>query len=227
MVTQISMYKEEYFTPEDIQVKSREMLARLLPVRERHSGQVFDIQKAALLVLDMQQYFLDPGSHAFIPSGPVILPGIQRLVRAFEERQRLIILTRHINSDSDARLMSKWWRDLIRNESPLSQLAAELDGPDRMVICKSQYDAFYETQLEAILKAAGIEQVLISGVMTHLCCETTARSAFIRGLEVFVAIDGMATYTRAFHEAALLNLSHGFACPVLVSEIEELVGEAG
>jgi isochorismate hydrolase len=57
--------------------------------------------------------------------------------------------------------------------------------------------------------------------MTHLCCETTARSAFMRGLQVFIAVDGTATYSEAFHRASLLNLSHGFALPVLVDEILE------
>jgi nicotinamidase-related amidase len=224
---QINMNKEEYFTSTDIQERSREILYRLLPLRERHNHQNLDIQKAALFVLDVQQYFLDPGSHAFIPSGPAILPCIQRLVRSFEDKQRPVILTRHVNTISDARSMNRWWRDLIRDESPLSQVIPELDGPGRRVIEKSQYDAFYETHLDGILKAAGVEQVVICGVMTHLCCETTARSAFMRGYEVFVAIDGMATYSRAFHEASLLNLAHGFACPMLVEEIEELIHEGG
>jgi len=63
--------------------------------------------------------------------------------------------------------------------------------------------------------------VVICGVMTHLCCETTARSAFMRGFEVFFTVDGTATYTEAFHRASLLNLSHGFAVPVLVENILE------
>jgi isochorismate hydrolase len=221
------MNKEEYYTSTDIQERSREILSRLLPLRERHNRQMLDIQKAALFVLDMQQYFLDPASHAFIPSGPAILPGIQRLVRSFEEKQRPVILTRHVNTNNDARLMNKWWRDLIRDEALLSQLVVVLNRPGRRVIRKSQYDAFYETSLEDILKTAGVEQVVICGVMTHLCCETTARSAFMRGYEVFVAIDGMATYNRAFHEASLLNLAHGFACPMLVEEIEVLFHEGG
>jgi isochorismate hydrolase len=221
------MNKEEYYTSTDIQERSREILSRLLPLRERHNHQMLDIQKAALFVLDMQQYFLDPASHAFIPSGPAILPGIQRLVRSFEEKRRPVILTRHVNTNNDARLMNKWWRDLIRDEALLSQLVVVLNRPGRRVIRKSQYDAFYETSLEDILKTAGVEQVVICGVMTHLCCETTARSAFMRGYEVFVAIDGMATYNRAFHEASLLNLAHGFACPMLVEEIEVLFHEGG
>jgi bifunctional isochorismate lyase/aryl carrier protein len=221
------MDKDAYFTPGKIQAISREMLAKLMPFRERHSDQIFGIQKAALLVLDMQHYFLDPNSHAFIPSGPAIIPGILRLVRVFENKQRPVILTRHLNSNSEAFMMRRWWRDLVREDSPLSRVASDLEVPGRKVICKSQYDAFYETPLDAILQAAKIEQVVISGVMTHLCCETTARSAFMHGYEVFVLIDGMATYHRAFHEATLLNLAHGFAFPVLVDEIERLIFEVG
>jgi bifunctional isochorismate lyase/aryl carrier protein len=223
----MSIIKEEYFTPGTIQGKSRELLASVMTLREKHAGQVLEIHKAALLVLDMQRYFLDPSVHAYIPSGPAILPGILRLVRAFEEKKRPVILTRHLNSIAKAGLMVKWWKDLIREESPFSQVTPELKSPGRIVIHKNQYDAFYETSLEAILRDAQVEQVVISGVMTHLCCETTARSAFMRGFEVFVAIDGMATYNHAFHQAALLNLSHGFAYPMLVDEIEELICEAG
>jgi isochorismate hydrolase len=55
--------------------------------------------------------------------------------------------------------------------------------------------------------------------MTHLCCETTARSAFMHGFETFFTVDGTATYNEAFHRAALLNLSHGFALPLTVDEV--------
>ena len=61
--------------------------------------------------------------------------------------------------------------------------------------------------------------MVVSGVMTHLCCETTARSAFVRGFEVFFLIDGTATYNKEHHLATLLNLSHGFANLVLSGEI--------
>ena len=88
-----------------------------------------------------------------------------------------------------------------------------------MVIEKSQYDAFHQTRLEEMLLERRISQVIVCGVMTHLCCETTARSAFMRGFEVFFAIDGTATYNEAFHRATLLNLAHGFAAPVLIEEI--------
>jgi nicotinamidase-related amidase len=115
-------------------------------------------------------------------------------------------------------MMPRWWRDVIRADSPDSLLHASLDTSKGIVIEKPQYDAFHATLLEDVLRGRGVEQVVVSGVMTHLCCETTARSAFMRGFEVLFCVDGTATYTEAFHRSALLNLSHGFAVPVLCEE---------
>ncbi len=63
------------------------------------------------------------------------------------------------------------------------------------------------------------EQLLITGVTTHLCCESTARSAFVRGFAVFIAIDGTATLNRELHVASLRALALGFARPVLGAEL--------
>ncbi len=131
-----------------------------------------------------------------------------------------IILTRHLNTQDDANLMAKWWRDSITKEDILNEIIPELNHQGAIVIKKAQYDAFYQTALEDLLKEKGITQVVITGVMTHLCCETTARSAFVRGFTVFFPIDGTATYNEDFHWATLLNLSHGFAIPVLSKELQ-------
>ena len=180
---------------------------------------IFDPQSSALLVLDMQVYFLEPASHACIPSASAILPRLCRLAAVFTARRLPVIYTRHVNSADNASLMASWWRDLIRNDSPLSQVAPQFDLSHGRVLDKSQYDAFFQTELEMILRSQGISQVVIAGVMTHLCCETTARSAFMRGFEVFFLVDGTATYTEAHHRASLLNLAHGFAEMKLVQEI--------
>lgn len=174
--------------------------------------------RSALLVLDLQNYFLDPSSHAFIPSAAAILPGVNALIQAYRERQLPVVFTRHANTPYDAGMMAAWWRDLISPDSPLSQLSPELQPGEDRVLLKTQYDAFHQTELEVILRQAGVRRVLVSGVMAHLCCETTARSAFMRGLEVFFLVDGTATYNRAFHQATLLNLSHGFASLLLTGE---------
>jgi isochorismate hydrolase len=117
--------------------------------------------------------------------------------------------------------MAKWWHELVRPDAAGSKIAAGLDFSQGKIVRKSQYDAFHGTSLEADLRVSGVGEVVITGVMAHLCCETTARSAFTRGFEVFFTIDGTATYTEAFHLATLLNLSHGFAVPVLCEEIFE------
>ena len=115
--------------------------------------------------------------------------------------------------------MGSWWRDLISIENHHHAIIPEFDYSNRFVMRKNQYDAFYGTALEEILQRKNVSQVLISGVMTHLCCETTARSAFMRGFEVFFLVDGTATYNQDHHLATLLNLAHGFATPMLTSEI--------
>jgi bifunctional isochorismate lyase/aryl carrier protein len=208
--------KHAYFTPENIRQKSEEMLQELGDLRKVWS---LDLQKSALLVLDMQEYFLNSDSHAFIPSGESIIPEIQQLAAAFEEAGRPVVFTRHINTPEDAGAMSRWWRDVITENHPLSRITDALDTSRGFFLQKSQYDAFYNTELEMILKENGATQVVITGVMTHLCCETTARSAFVRGYDVFFTIDGTATYNEDYHRATLMNLSHGFATPVLAESI--------
>ncbi|RJP54119.1 MAG: isochorismatase family protein [Anaerolineaceae bacterium] len=213
------MKRESYFTHKMLFDTSHSMLDALVPFRARHTEIVLHLGRAALLVLDMQNYFLREDAHAFIPSAPAILPNIQKLISEFESHNRPIVFTRHVNTDADAGMMSRWWRNVIRAESPDSLIHASLDTSKGIVLEKTQYDAFHNTSLEDILRGRGVEQVIVTGVMTHLCCESTARSAFMRGFEVLFCLDGTATYTEAFHRSALLNLSHGFAIPVLCEEV--------
>lgn len=179
----------------------------------------FTPDKSALLVLDLQDYFLEPRSHAFVPSAAAILPGVQRLIGAYAHYQHTIIFTRHINSQEDAAMMGVWWHELITSDHPLSGITSQVDTSKGTLLRKTQYDAFFDTDLQDRLDDKNISQVVVCGVMTHLCCETTARSAFMRGFEVFFTIDGTATYNQKFHKAALNNLAHGFARPMLIDDI--------
>ena len=221
------MMKTLYFSPENIESRSSEILQHL-PGNERRRIDLFAPENSALFILDMQSYFLEPSSHAFIPSAEAIVPGLQKLTNAYYEKNLSVIFTQHLNTPQDAGSMSSWWRDTIRIEDPLSAIFPEFSYSNRFVLRKSQYDAFYETSLEEKLNRLNVKQVVICGLMTHLCCETTARSAFVRGFEVFFVIDGTATYNIDHHQATLFNLAHGFATPVLVAELlAELEVEAG
>ncbi len=210
--------KEAYFTPESICQKSVDLLKEVKRQVQGH-GLPFEPPRSALLVLDMQKYFLEDSSHAYVPSAQAIIPGIGGLIQEYAKRGLPTVFTRHVNSPQNAKLMAKWWEDLIHEENPLCQITKEFSVSNGIVLKKSQYDAFYDTPLEDILIKDGVSQVVVCGVMTHLCCESTARSAFMRGFEVFFAVDGTATYNANFHLATLLNLSHGFATPALVNEL--------
>jgi bifunctional isochorismate lyase/aryl carrier protein len=216
--------KTKYFTPENID-KEAQGLTNSLPGSMPDRKLSFQPERSALLILDMQSYFLDPSSHAFIPSAGAIVPGLIQLAQSYYTHNLPVIFTQHLNSQQDAGSMSRWWKDLITVDNPLSAIIPDFDFSNRYVLRKSQYDAFYQTDLQKILHRKGTSQVVISGVMTHLCCETTARSAFMRGYEVFFLIDGTATYNQEYHLAALLNLSHGFATPMLSSEIQAVLNK--
>ena len=212
------MTKEAYFTPDNINDVADDLLRCVASLRG-HRAPLKIPRQSALLVLDMQEYFLDPASHAFVPSGRSIIPGIQKLVTAYSQRNMPVIFTQHINTHQDAGMMSSWWSELIVETNPLSELTDWLTMTNKSVIKKCQYDAFFNTDLEEMLVSKSVTHVVICGVMTHLCCETTARSAFMRGFDVWFAVDGTATYNKDFQRATLLNLSHGFATPVLVDEV--------
>jgi len=213
------MIKSAYFTTRTINRKSAQMMEMLNDLDLVHTSLKINPKKAALLVLDMQKYFLEKDSHAYIPSALAIIPGIQKLIAEAISNQMPIIYTRHSNKPETAGMMANWWKELMLIDSPKSSIIDELDTTKGEVILKERYDAFWETSLDENLRKRGIEQVIITGVMTHLCCETTARSAFIRDYQVFFVVDSTATYSEKMHMATLLNISHGFAKPILYNEV--------
>ncbi|HUT62471.1 MAG TPA: isochorismatase family cysteine hydrolase, partial [Anaerolineae bacterium] len=139
--------KSCYFTCETIDTRSLAMLQKLEKCIKIHKV-IFIPERSALLILDMQQYFLDERSHAFIPSALPIIPRIKNLANAFHERNLPVVLTRHINSKEDAGCMAQWWKDLITEDNDLSEIISELHTPDSTVIKKTQYDGFNQTSLE-------------------------------------------------------------------------------
>jgi isochorismate hydrolase len=207
--------KQAYFTSKTIEMQAKTFLEQVLRRREVDLRK----RKTALLVLDMQEYFLDPDSHAYVPSGPAILPNVVGLVSAFKARDLPVVFTQHLNHPEDAGMLAEWWHDLITPEHPLAGLSKRLDLEGAEVLRKTQYDAFHQTDLEARLVKQGVTDLVICGVMTHLCCETTARAAFVRGFRVWFTVDGTASYNAEFHLGALRGLAHGFAVPVLTSEV--------
>jgi isochorismate hydrolase len=95
--------------------------------------------------------------------------------------------------------------------------------PKDIVLPKKRYSAFFETDLETTLRSRGIQDLILSGVMTNLCCETTARDAFVRDYRIFFLIDGTATGRSELHIATLKNLGFGFAYLITCDELIQML----
>ncbi len=213
------MYKkEQYFTKENIGARAKELYANAKKYSKDRALSI-DKEHLALIVTDMQEYFLNKKSNAFIPSSPAIIAGMREIIELCDTQSIPVIFTRHINTEDNAQMMDEWWNNLSREEDELSKISSALDVKGHPVVTKSQYDAFYETDLESMLKDRDVHQLIICGVMTNLCCETTARSAFIRGFQPLLPLDLTAAYNYNFHLSTALNLAFGFSRPTLSSEL--------
>ncbi|MBY9007596.1 MAG: cysteine hydrolase [Candidatus Lokiarchaeota archaeon] len=218
-----SLKKEKYLTQENKKKKVENWIAILNRYHSNKKEIPLQLHKTALLVIDMQKYFLDSSSHAYLPSGEVIINSINRIVNYFKKNNRPVIFIRYGISDEKVRKISKmkeWWgREELTFSDPLSEIHPLLKVDDSIVIEKSTYDCFIETNLQNVLEELNIEQLVITGVITQLCCETTARSAFCRGFSVWMVIDCLASQNEELHLSSLKAASHGFATPITSDNI--------
>jgi isochorismate hydrolase len=162
--------------------------------------------RCALPVIDMQRYFLSIARP--------ILENVMSVVKACQSRGIKIILTRHGHKDvsKDAGMLRKWWGALIEYGSKDWELIDSLKPADTDgIVDKNRYSVFQKTGLEERLKSSEIEELIITGVMTNCCCETTARDAFVKDFRVFFVSDATATTNDELHIASLKNLAYGFA----------------
>jgi len=171
-----------YLTKENISSKVNEWLAKLNIPASRAKQFKFQPKNSALLVIDIQEFFLKEDSHAFLPAAKTIIPNINSLIDAYKKKDFPIIFTMHALAPNEKPgIMGRWWRDVPKLDSPLSK------------ICSS--------------------------IMTHLCCESTARDAFMRDYEVYFVIDATASYNETLHVSSLITLTNGFAIPVKTDTI--------
>ena len=162
--------------------------------------------RCALLVIDMQQYFLSIAAP--------IIGNVLSIIEASRSVDIRTIFTRHghKNISEDGGMLAAWWGDLIEYGSKDWELINALKPSDTDgVIDKNRYSVFHGTGLDESLKSRKIEELIITGVMTNCCCETTARDAFVRDYRVFFVSDATATANDELHLASLKNLAFGFA----------------
>jgi nicotinamidase-related amidase len=209
-----------YVTQESIEAKGTEWLERISPFNT-HEMQL-KTETSVLLVIDMQCFFLDTASPTFTCGGLAILPNVKSLIHAFRQANRPVIFTQHVHHPDliDAGIMGWWWEGMCLEGTPESQIHSEiLPLPGEKVILKHRYSSFYNTDLETVLRCLKIEDIVIAGIMTNMCCESTARDAYYRDYRVFFTADGTGTITEDMHLASLLNLAFGFSWVTSVDAI--------
>jgi nicotinamidase-related amidase len=219
---------EPYVTRETLGSKSLEWLEKIRPYNQHEMR--LEPAKSALLVVDMQRFFLDADSPTFTCGGVAILPTVKRVVGAFRGAGRPVIFTRHVHhpDDLDSGIMGWWWEGKCLEGSRESEIHPELAPmSSEKVVLKHRYSAFYNTDLETVLRCLKVEDLVVTGVMTNLCCESTARDAYYRDFRVFVPADGTGAIDEEMHLASLLNLSYGFAFVTTSDKIMTQLGGGG
>ncbi|MBI4366934.1 MAG: cysteine hydrolase [Deltaproteobacteria bacterium] len=94
--------------------------------------------------------------------------------------------------------------------------------PGDVVVTKHRYNAFHNTDLDLILRSNGIRTVALTGVVTNVCVETTAREAFVRDYYVVAVDDGCAAYVQQDHIASLSNIDRFFGEVSTIKQISAL-----
>jgi ureidoacrylate peracid hydrolase len=178
-----------------------------------HTCERFDGPKTALLVIDMQNYFMAPGQQFETPAARAVVPNVNRLAAALRRAGGLVVW---VQNAADAAWGS--YAERYRPEQWARRIGALTPGdfgyalwPDLEVrpederVVKTRFSPFIagSSDLEARLRRRGVDTLIIAGVATNICCETTARDAMMRGFRTLMVADGCAAPNDAEHAAAL------------------------
>jgi nicotinamidase-related amidase len=195
--------------------------------------------RVALLVIDVQREYFDPDGPAYVEHARDIVANVNRLVDVFRVHGLPVVFVRHAHrpDGSDAGRMGDFAapdeEESFVEGTPRAEFIPELPvEPTDVVVTKRRYSAFLGTDLEGVLRTAGTRAVVICGLMTSFCCETTARDAHGRDYEVLFAADavegpdledaeGRAVPHDAVLAGTLTALRAGFAEIVTAGEVVE------
>ncbi len=196
-----------------------------------HSIQSAPAEKTALLVVDMQNYFMAPGQQLETPVAREVVPTVNRLAAALRDAGGLVVWIRNGSPDDAsnewpsyaARYSPEKWAIRDSEMKPDSfgfEFWPELDRkPGDAEVVKSRFSAFIQgsSNLQEVLGARGIDTLLIAGVATNICCESTARDGMMLNYHVAMISDACAAPTDALHAASLDNF-HQFFGDVLTAD---------
>lgn len=204
----------------------------------RDLASILSPSRTALVVVDMQNDYCheqgacNAGAHRLsFFSTDLVAEMVPRLLRTIELARSVGTPVVWVRSEYSQWTTSPNW--ILRGAGePLPICApgawgAELyDGfvprEDELMVVKHRYSPFVHTPFEQILRIHGYEALLLTGVTTNVCVETTARDAFMRDFNVVALSDCAAAYSKAVHEASMWNIKTHFGMVIDSTELERL-----
>ena len=191
-------------------------------VKSRGREHIFDNldpTKTALIVVDLQNGFMMKGvAHALCEEAIEIVPNVNRLAETVRRTGGTVVW---IQNAATPESMQSWSVrvDMDGSERTAHRFASMAPGtkghelwagldvkPDDLVIQKTRFSAFIQgaSNLEAVLRSRGIDTVIITGTVTNICCESTARDAMMRNFKTIMVTDANAAENDALHNASLI-----------------------
>lgn len=190
-------------------------------------------RRPALIVIDMQNGFCHSDGFmnklglGYEPALP--FPAVKRLLSTARAAGVPVFFTRYsLNPDySDAGLLLDKFPGLEKTGGMVrdtwdAAIVCELEPLDgEVVIDKTRYSAFVGTDLEARLRELGVDTLVVCGVTTECCVESTIRDAFQRDIRIFIPSDATAAADERRHEEALRVIEYAFGTITTVAELEK------
>jgi nicotinamidase-related amidase len=163
-------------------------------------------KETALIVVDMQNDFVEPEGTLFVPDAPTTVPNIQKLLEKAHNAGVKIIYTQDWHPEDDPEFKI-WPRHVVQGTWGAQIIDALKPHPEDTVLQKARYDGFYGTQLEHLLHLWGIKHVVIVGTVANICVLHTAGSAALRWYNVVLPEDGTSALTPFDKESALRQVT--------------------
>lgn len=180
-------------------------------------------ERLALLVHDMQRYFLAAFDAGTAPLAPAVANLALLLAHCRGRGIPVFYTAQQGNQDRrDRGLQADLWGPGMRatagHEAIIDALAPR-EGEH--VLVKHRYSAFQRSNLETLMRVRGRDQLLVTGVYAHIGCTATVVEAFQRDIEAFIAADAVADFSQADHEQALQWIARTCGVPMTTEQLLE------